>query len=1118
VIDLAATLRPSATDLGSSAVFARRMSVESGERLVEAQSAIVEGRAGDIVSALEDSLDGLTVASAATWAVLAGAYDQLEASERRDRAYARALELLDGTTGQPIPAEAAALAPALVARDRPADALGLLRAAADQPLTDASIGRLLIQQLEAAGDRSAAAKVCSATAYLAPTDQRVEYIERAIALEPDNVTWQTQLGAAMVVTGDVTAALERLSRVVESVPVEHPANGWFAEALRRSGEADAALARARSVLDEDPNNALALHVSAAAHTDLRHLALALEDVTHLVEVDPDDLGPRRMHVDLLCQLDRGPEALLAAQRVVEDWPSAAEAHAILGHALSATGDDIAALRAFDRSLVINPDDAGTRFARAERLRLMGRLGEARTELERLLDAYPDSPVALGTLGQVFVAEGDPNEAIAFFDRALALSADLTWILGEKAIAQLQLDRTENAVHTLERLIALAPQDLDARVSLGDALVELGQPGLAITVAEGVIADDDAHASAHRLRGAALLAQNLFAESVAAFGQAISHADGRANDPDLASVRILRGDAHAGMGMWTEAGEDYAAALVTLKPDDPRVSAVRYVLGRSRYMRGELADAEIDCAEAAEAARAAGDATIEEEALSLLGELHRLKGSLDEALTSLDRALELQPRAAFALATKGQVLASLGRQDEATKALTAALEIDPDLSWARAALAEAFRLQGDYVSALDELDKVATDGRELAWLRGTRGQVLAALGRQEEALAELRAAWALEQSPWIADELSSSLGRTGRPADLDDAIEILDQAVAQNPGARALLANKADMLRLAGRASEALAVADQYLTESPGDARALGTRVHALVDLGSYEAAEQDARKLIELNPTDNFARVGRARALAGVNRLIEALTELEAVLHTDPDDPNGIPMKLAILVSLGRWETTIAAARPVLEHDPASVIANGALGAASRRLDRLEDAIAYLRRAVEGGSDIGWRTELADALAEQGSLTEARAIREELVREVRSNRPSDPDSIACAGWAALWLDQVETAIEWLGEATLLDPGQINSRFLLAFALLVADRGELAVDEYEGSIDLALSSPDGERGTTLVREALRDLRLWRKAVPPSARDAAHRVETALAEALQRVDGNGTESAVSQTEHR
>lgn len=63
--------------------------------------------------------------------------------------------------------------------------------------------------------------------------------------------------------------------------------------------------------------------------------------------------------------------------------------------------------------------------------------------------------------------------------------------------------------------------------------------------------------------------------------------------------------------------------------------------------------------------------------SVLGEIRRVEGNLEDAELQLFRALEMNPRDVFALCSHAEVLAAMGDFTFAIRELNTALEIDPD---------------------------------------------------------------------------------------------------------------------------------------------------------------------------------------------------------------------------------------------------------------------------------------------------------------------------------------------------------------------------------------------------------------------------------------------------------
>jgi len=1071
----------------------------SGGRLIAAQFALAQGRASEAAAALESSLGELTLASAATLAVLGQAYEQLGELERSSRASRQALELLDQSHGDPEPAEAVALAPLLTAVGRGDDALRLLRSASLRPLSDPSVGRALADWLKTVGDQRAASRVLSTMARVESSAASIDLLREAVRLDPDDPDLETNLGAALLLFGDPQAALDSLRRISENAPPGHIVNGWLAEAQRRTGDVTGALERAQAILGEDRANTLGLHVSASCNAALGRFDAAIEHASRLVTLDPDDMDARRLHVEILAEAGQLDEAVAASRSLVDSRPDHPTAHALLGSMLERSGDELAAITAFDSALALDPADANARFARIELYRRTGRLGEARRELDRMLEEDSGNATLLATRGQVLIAEGQLEDGVALIDQALAVSPGLLWALVEKAAAELRMERVQDALESLELLMRQRPGDAEAHLFKGEVLLQLARADDALEDADAVLAREPQHVLAHYLRARALIALDLPRDAIVALDRvietvaapAVSRTQARGVSTsvteapatrtgqqgaefgvDLADAYLLRANTYATVAEWDDAARDFEAALA-LRPDADALLG----LGRSRYALGQLESAREDCEAAVRAAQSESQVTRQAEALSLLGEIQRLQGDHDSSLRTLDQALELEPDGAFALGTKGQVLTAVGRDDEAKQALAAALEIDGSLGWARESLAELLRMEGEFEPALRELDIAVAAGQESGWLRGTRGQVLSAMGRYAEALEELQRAWQLEKASWIAEALAGELARSGSSAELEEAAGILDEALVVTADARSLLASKAEVLRVANRPNEALPIVEQFLSENPDDQRALGTRAQLLVDVRSYADGLEAARALVARDPHDTFARSACVLALMGLNRHNEALSEADRALELNPSDGTAEMLRLAALVSLGRFESVIQHGEALLTRDPDNSFASLTVGMAMRRLhpERAEEAIAEIRRAVESEPEnTQWTAELCDSLSGMGRLEEARPLREALVASAVDSARTDPDVITPAGWSALWLGQADRSVELLREAIRLEPTRISSRFLLGIALLAAGRDALAIDELEGAVVRTVAFDDKERAQAVLREAARDL--------------------------------------------
>jgi tetratricopeptide (TPR) repeat protein len=220
-------------------------------------------------------------------------------------------------------------------------------------------------------------------------------------------------------------------------------------------------------------------------------------------------------------------------------------------------------------------------------------------------------------------------------------------------------------------------------------------------------------------------------------------------------------------------------------------------------------------------------------------------------------------------------------------------------------------------------------RHVEWARADRARLLRALGRTRE----LATALERDASALIGDarlqalaELASLLDRAGDP---ERALEVRRVALAEFPGAPALLSDARRHLEATGRAAESLALA-----------RA------ALESTGAPERRRELLREVAQLTE-----RLG-----SGVNAAVAADAWL-AVLDSNPDDTQAAAAAERFLVATGDWERC------------ADLLACGAA-----RATRLEERrpflwrLAELRRARLGQADEATRLYVELAAPGQAAL------------------------------------------------------------------------------------------------------------------------------------------------------
>ncbi|WP_392481179.1 tetratricopeptide repeat protein [Nostoc sp. C110] len=123
------------------------------------------------------------------------------------------------------------------------------------------------------------------------------------------------------------------------------------------------------------------------------------------------------------------------------------------------------------------------------------------------------------------------------------------------------------------------------------------------------------------------------------------------------------------------------------------------------------------------------------ALGWRGETYSLMERYSEALEDFDRAIELDPKYDWAIASRGQTYRSMKRYVEALKDFDRAIELDPKLDWAIASRGLTHSLMGSHAKALQDLDRAIEINPKLDWAIANRGEIYQLIKRDEEALQD-----------------------------------------------------------------------------------------------------------------------------------------------------------------------------------------------------------------------------------------------------------------------------------------------------------------------------------------------------------------------------------------------
>jgi arylsulfatase A-like enzyme/tetratricopeptide (TPR) repeat protein len=345
--------------------------------------------------------------------------------------------------------------------------------------------------------------------------------------------------------------------------------------------------------------------------------------------------------------------------------------------------------------------------------------------------------------------------------------------------------------------------------------------------------------------------------------------------------------------------------------------------------------------------------------------------------------------------------------------------------------------------------------------------LAQKGKLEEAVEEYRRLQRISEfdtKDW--ENLVSALLLLNRT---EEALALVEQAVADAPWYRELQVLKGEALEKAGRLEEALAAYRRAIELRPEDPENHWRHGMVALKMGDNAGAERDFRECLARDASFREGRLALARLLSQGGRAAEALELLGGM------DAETVGVKVAIAeahLASGRYDL----ARPLLEDavklEPENTRALALLGPVYGRAGELPAAAQSLEKAIalgETSSEI--RRNLALVYLQQGRTQAAIAQ----LRKASEDAPDDGSNWFALGNALLRGRDGNRAAEAFERALALRPDWPEAIFNLALAYQGAGKREKASEAYrrflagEGSKDPQRRAEAEKRLLSLERQ-------------------------------------------------
>lgn len=356
----------------------------------------------------------------------------------------------------------------------------------------------------------------------------------------------------------------------------------------------------------------------------------------------------------------------------------------------------------------------------------GRLPEAESHYQRVLQVDPNNPDALHLLGVIAHQVGKNEIAVELFGRALMHKPDYPEALSNCGNALQALDRYEEALVAYSRALSINPDYAEAHYNCGNALVSLKHYEAALKSYGRAIAVKPDYAEAFSNRGLVLNEFKRYAEALSDYDSALMLR------PNYAEALSNRGDVLQALNRHGDALPSYDSALA-IKPNFVGALSNR---GNALHELKRYEDALMSYD------RALVIKPDNVEVLANRGKVLQALKRYTQALESYDRALALKPDHVAAFCGRALSLLGLKRYKEALLSYDRALEINPGYSEALINRGNALQALQLYAEALASYDRALETNSDLVVALCNRGQALEALKRHGKALANYEQALAI----------------------------------------------------------------------------------------------------------------------------------------------------------------------------------------------------------------------------------------------------------------------------------------------------------------------------------------------------------------------------------------
>jgi len=706
-----------------------------------------------------------------------------------------------------------------------------------------------------------------------------------------------------------------------------------ARGLFEAGDYAIARLEARNAAQIDPKNAEVRYLLALIAEQDQQFRMMVGNLRMTVDLDPEHVEARVKLGNLYYLARAFGRAANEADAAMQIAPQDANVRALHAKVLAEQGYIAEAMDEIDVALSIDPNNLDVVMVKTGLYLTNDQKDLALNFVNDAIEYFePDAGRRLRQLKVIMLAEERRTEELEDEYRSLVedYPDDDGFSFGLARLYAVQ-GRKGDAEAVLRRLIALEPENVNARLSLASTLGEFENPLVAESVLQEFVAENPNSVQLKMTLAQLYESHDKFEDALSAY-QAVAQLDPVSPAGYFARTRRV-----ALLIDQRDFARAHELNEEILRDAPTNFDALAYRAGLN--MVNEKYDEAI--VDMRLAVRNNEQST---RALYLLGTAYRLRGDSVLAADTYRQLLKIKPDHPYAIRELARILVAQDNADEAAMLLRQRLSDDERDAEARSGLIDALLAKPDF-------DAAEVEARRLAELETNNGlgdyqlgRVLLAQGRYEEAEEAYRRV--LDKKPGLPQgiqNLAETMMADGRP---DEAVDYVNSYLAQNPANSRIRLILADLLVRQGATDVAMQLYQKILADDP-------MLVEAYLGLGRLQKEDPEARialferglRLIPGQPQLTGV-LGQTYEQAG--RIDDAIAIYEALIEDNPNSPAAINNLAALLLDYRTDEASFQRALRLVSdfessQNPAFL---DTLGWANYRLGEYEQAIFFLERAA----------------------------------------------------------------------------------------------------------------------------------------------------------------------------